>query len=98
MKDRDPAIPARSGILVGLGEGRTEVPQAMDDGRSAEIDVLTVGQYLRPTREHRHGGDDVGRLPAARRERATSPHGGIPARRIPARRGGTGPRYAPSRR
>ena len=42
----------KSGIMVGLGEARTEVMQVMDDLRSADVDFLTIGQYLQPTRRH----------------------------------------------
>jgi lipoic acid synthetase len=42
----------KSGIMVGLGETREEVLQVMDDLRSAEVDFLTIGQYLQPTRKH----------------------------------------------
>jgi lipoyl synthase len=43
----------KSGIMVGLGEGKpTEVLQVMDDLRSAEVDFLTIGQYLQPTPKH----------------------------------------------
>ena len=42
----------KSGIMVGLGETRDEVLQLMDDLRSAEVDFLTIGQYLQPTRKH----------------------------------------------
>jgi lipoic acid synthetase len=42
----------KSGIMVGLGEQRNEVLQVMDDLRSAEVDFLTIGQYLQPTRKH----------------------------------------------
>ena len=42
----------KSGIMVGLGEERQAVMQVMDDLRSAEVDFLTVGQYLQPTRKH----------------------------------------------
>src|SRR6266487_2263757 len=42
----------KSGIMVGLGEERHEVLQVMDDLRSAEVDFLTIGQYLQPTRKH----------------------------------------------
>ncbi|HEU4377552.1 MAG TPA: lipoyl synthase, partial [Hyphomicrobiaceae bacterium] len=42
----------KSGIMVGLGEGREEVLQLMDDLRSADVDFLTIGQYLQPTRKH----------------------------------------------
>ena len=42
----------KSGIMVGLGEEREEVLQLMDDLRTADVDFLTVGQYLQPTRKH----------------------------------------------
>jgi lipoic acid synthetase len=42
----------KSGIMVGLGEERGEVLQLMDDLRSAQVDFLTIGQYLQPTRKH----------------------------------------------
>jgi lipoic acid synthetase len=52
VKELDPAMFTKSGIMVGLGEERNEVLQLMDDLRSAEVDFLTVGQYLQPTRKH----------------------------------------------
>jgi len=52
VKELDPAIFTKSGIMVGLGEERNEVLQLMDDLRSAEVDSLTIGQYLQPTRKH----------------------------------------------
>lgn len=52
VKEIDPTIFTKSGIMVGLGETREEVAQVMDDMRSANIDFLTVGQYLQPTRKH----------------------------------------------
>ena len=51
-KALDPTIFTKSGIMVGLGEGREEVMQLMDDLRSAEVDFITIGQYLQPTRKH----------------------------------------------
>jgi len=51
-KKLDPAIFTKSGIMVGLGEEWNEVMQVMDDLRSAEVDFLTIGQYLAPTRRH----------------------------------------------
>jgi lipoic acid synthetase len=51
-KEIDPAMFTKSGIMVGLGEQRNEVLQVMDDLRSAEVDFLTIGQYLQPTRKH----------------------------------------------
>jgi lipoic acid synthetase len=48
----DPALFTKSGIMVGLGEDNAEVLQVMDDLRSAQVDFLTVGQYLQPTAKH----------------------------------------------
>ncbi|MBX3497190.1 MAG: lipoyl synthase [Parvibaculum sp.] len=52
VKELDPTIFTKSGIMAGLGETREEVLQVMDDMRSANIDFLTIGQYLQPTRKH----------------------------------------------
>jgi lipoyl synthase len=52
VKELDPAMFTKSGIMVGLGEERNEVLQLMDDLRSADVDFLTIGQYLPPTRKH----------------------------------------------
>ena len=52
VKDIDPNIFTKSGIMVGLGEDKSEVFQVMDDMRSANIDFLTIGQYLQPTIKH----------------------------------------------
>lgn len=52
VKERDPTIFTKSGIMVGLGETREEVMQVMDDMRSAGVDFITIGQYLQPTRKH----------------------------------------------
>jgi len=52
VKELDPAMFTKSGIMVGLGEERPQVLQVMDDLRSAEVDFLTVGQYLQPTTKH----------------------------------------------
>ncbi|MEM1306298.1 MAG: lipoyl synthase, partial [Pseudomonadota bacterium] len=52
VKERDPTQFTKSGIMVGLGESREQVLQVMDDMRSADIDFLTIGQYLQPTRKH----------------------------------------------
>ena len=52
VKELDPSIFTKSGIMVGLGEERNEVLQLMDDLRSAEVDFLTIGQYLQPTVKH----------------------------------------------
>ena len=51
-KELDPTMFTKSGIMVGLGEERNEVLQVMDDLRSANVDFLTIGQYLQPTRKH----------------------------------------------
>ncbi|MGO8778813.1 MAG: lipoyl synthase [Rhodomicrobium sp.] len=51
-KELDSTMFTKSGIMVGLGEKRNEVLQLMDDLRSAEVDFLTIGQYLQPTRKH----------------------------------------------
>ena len=52
VKELDPAMFTKSGIMVGLGEDRQSVLQAMDDMRAADIDFLTIGQYLQPTPKH----------------------------------------------
>ena len=51
-KARDPAVVTKSGIMLGFGETEIELFQAMDDLREAKVQVLTLGQYLRPTPEH----------------------------------------------
>ena len=67
----------KSGIMVGLGETRDEVLQVMDDLRSADVDFLTIGQYLQPTRKHAEvkrfvPPDEFKALRAARRWRRAS--------------------------
>ncbi|MCJ2061677.1 lipoyl synthase [Methylobacterium sp. J-088] len=52
VKELDPSIFTKSGIMVGLGEERNEVLQLMDDLRSADVDFLTIGQYLQPSKKH----------------------------------------------
>ncbi len=52
VKRLDPSIFTKSGIMLGLGEERLEVHQVMDDMRSADVDFLTMGQYLQPTPRH----------------------------------------------
>ncbi len=52
VKERDPNMFTKSGIMVGLGETRSEVYQVMDDFRSAGVDFITIGQYLQPTKRH----------------------------------------------
>jgi lipoyl synthase len=51
-KRLDPTLFTKSGLMVGLGEGRAEVLQVMDDLREAAVDFLTIGQYLQPTPKH----------------------------------------------
>jgi len=51
-KEIDPAMFTKSGLMVGLGETREEILQVMDDLRAADVDFLTVGQYLQPTPKH----------------------------------------------
>ena len=52
VKRHDPSIFTKSGVMLGLGEERLEVHQVMDDMRSADVDFLTMGQYLQPTPRH----------------------------------------------
>ncbi|MFT4057774.1 MAG: lipoyl synthase [Novosphingobium sp.] len=52
VKRHDPSIFTKSGVMLGLGEERLEIHQVMDDMRCADIDFLTMGQYLRPTPKH----------------------------------------------
>ena len=56
VKELDPAMFTKSGLMVGLGETRQQILQVMDDMRAADIDFLTIGQYLQPTPKH-HGVD-----------------------------------------
>jgi lipoic acid synthetase len=51
-KQRDETLFTKSGLMVGLGEAKSEVLQVMDDLRSANVDFLTIGQYLQPTPRH----------------------------------------------
>ena len=51
-KEIDPSVVTKSGIMVGLGEEKDEVLQVLDDMREAGIDILTIGQYLRPSEAH----------------------------------------------
>ena len=70
-KELDPTIFTKSGIMVGLGEERNEVLQLMDDLRSADVDFLTIGQYLQPSRKHSSGRPfpDARRVQGAERDR-----------------------------
>ena len=52
VKEIDPTMFTKSGIMVGLGEERSEILQVMDDLRAADVDFFTIGQYLQPTRKH----------------------------------------------
>jgi lipoic acid synthetase len=52
VKEIDPEMFTKSGIMVGLGETREQVLQVMDDMRAANVDFITIGQYLQPTRKH----------------------------------------------
>ncbi len=52
VKELDPSIFTKSGLMVGLGEDKDEVMQVMDDLRAAEVDFITIGQYLQPTPAH----------------------------------------------
>jgi lipoic acid synthetase len=52
VKEIDPKMFTKSGLMVGLGESREEIMQVMDDLRAAGVDFLTIGQYLQPTRKH----------------------------------------------
>src|SRR6201999_1530911 len=52
VKELDPQMFTKSGIMVGFGETRNEVVQLMDDLRTADVDFLTIGQYLQPTPKH----------------------------------------------
>jgi lipoic acid synthetase len=52
VKKIDPTIFTKSGLMVGLGEGKMEIMQVMDDLRAADVDFITIGQYLQPTPKH----------------------------------------------
>ncbi len=52
VKERNPRVFTKSGLMAGLGESKSEIMQVMDDMRSASVDFLTIGQYLQPTRKH----------------------------------------------
>lgn len=52
VKETNPSIFTKSGLMVGLGEKREEILQVMDDLRTAQVDFITLGQYLQPTRKH----------------------------------------------
>ena len=52
VKQQDPSIFTKSGLMVGLGETKMEISQVMDDLRIADVDFITIGQYLQPTAKH----------------------------------------------
>ena len=52
MKKKHSSLFTKSGLMVGLGETKEEIYQVMDDLRSADVDFLTIGQYLQPTTKH----------------------------------------------
>jgi lipoic acid synthetase len=52
VKELDATMFTKSGVMVGLGEAREDILQVMDDMRSANIDFMTIGQYLQPTAKH----------------------------------------------
>ena len=52
VKHKNPNIFTKSGLMLGLGEKKSEIMQVMDDLRSANVDFLTLGQYLQPTKKH----------------------------------------------
>ena len=54
VKQLDPTIFTKSGLMVGLGETKIEIQQLLDDYRAADVDFLTIGQYLQPTPKHHH--------------------------------------------
>ncbi|PRO65534.1 lipoyl synthase [Alkalicoccus urumqiensis] len=51
-KEIDPTIPTKSSLMIGLGETKEEILQVMDDLRSVDVDIMTIGQYLQPTKKH----------------------------------------------
>src|SRR5690606_16678239 len=51
-KEAAPQTPTKSGVMLGLGEEEEEVVQVMRDLHAARVDILTMGQYLRPSRDH----------------------------------------------
>ena len=52
FKQRNPGVPTKSGIMLGLGETREQVEQALRDLRAHDVDMVTLGQYLQPTAHH----------------------------------------------
>ncbi len=52
FKERHPGVPTKSGLMLGLGEGLDEVREVLHDMRAHRVDMLTLGQYLQPSRDH----------------------------------------------
>jgi lipoic acid synthetase len=52
VKKQAPSIKTKAGFMLGLGEELYEIEQGMEDMRSAGVDILTIGQYLRPSKKH----------------------------------------------
>ena len=52
FKEKNPNIPTKSGLMLGLGETDAEVEQVMRDLRDAKVDMITIGQYLQPSKHH----------------------------------------------
>ena len=51
-KQMNPNIPTKSSIMIGLGETKEEIIETMDDLRANDVDIMTIGQYLQPTKRH----------------------------------------------
>lgn len=51
-KDMHPDIPTKSSLMIGLGETKEEIVETMDDLRANRVDIMTIGQYLQPTKKH----------------------------------------------
>ncbi|TMW72479.1 lipoyl synthase [Alteribacter natronophilus] len=51
-KEMNPNIPTKSSLMIGLGETKEEIIETMDDLRAANVDIMTIGQYLQPTKKH----------------------------------------------
>ncbi|WP_078594592.1 lipoyl synthase [Evansella clarkii] len=51
-KEMQPKIPTKSSLMIGLGETKEEIIQTMDDLRAVDVDIMTIGQYLQPTKKH----------------------------------------------
>ena len=51
-KEMYPEIPTKSSIMIGLGETKEEILEAMDDLLANKVDIITIGQYLQPTKKH----------------------------------------------